>query len=104
MVAISQSYSAVLPDQNLFPFGLSEGDLIVPPALDGTTPRIELCTAFPFFGIPETALHVSSVLHKFRRARMNHLLAETVNANSVNSFCAALHTRIHLELAVIIYS
>jgi len=47
----------------LFPFGLSEGDSIVPPTLDGTTPRIELRTAFPFFGMPETALHVSSTHH-----------------------------------------
>jgi len=57
---MKEIHTAALSDQILFPFGLSEGDSIVPPATDGTTPRIELRTAFPFFGMPETALHVSS--------------------------------------------
>ena len=48
-----------LSDQNLFPFGLSEGDMTVPRSSFGTSSRIELCTPFPFFGTLETALYVS---------------------------------------------
>jgi len=51
-------------DQNLFPFGFSEGDLTVPRFLDGSSPRIDLCTPFPFFGTTETTLYVSSVQKK----------------------------------------
>ena len=36
------------------------GDSIGATARDVITPRIELHTAFPFFGMPQTALHVSS--------------------------------------------
>ena len=53
-----------LSDENLFPFGLSEGDLTVPRFRDGSSPRIDLCTPIPFFGTTEVALYVSS-LHLF---------------------------------------
>jgi len=50
-------------DQNLFPFGFSEGDMTVPRFLVGSSPRIDLCSPFPFFGTSETSLYVSSVHH-----------------------------------------
>ena len=47
----------------LLPFGLSVGDELVPPALDGsTTPQSKAALfdiACPFFGVEETILHVS---------------------------------------------
>lgn len=60
-------WSAALSDQNLFPFGLSEGDMTVPRSLFGTSSRIELCTPFPFFGTLETALYVSYIYYCVER-------------------------------------
>jgi len=61
----STTCSAILSDQNLFPFGFSEGDMTIPRSLFGRSPRIDLCTPFPFFGKSETTLFVSSnTLHQ----------------------------------------
>lgn len=61
---ISGNWSNTEPrceDDGLFPFGVSVGDLVVPPADDGSSPPITkmdnvLC---PFFGVQEEVLYVS---------------------------------------------
>jgi len=35
--------------------------MTVPRFLDGNSPRIDLCTPIPFFGMTEVALYVSSI-------------------------------------------
>ena len=61
---LNKIFYAVFSDQNLFPFGLNEGDMTVP-RFSGSSPRIDLCTPIPFFGTTEVALYVSSACNRF---------------------------------------
>ena len=60
-----------------FPFGVSEGDQLVPPALDGTTaPQSKLAVSgitCPFFGVDEAILHVNYVIELHYEAECTNL-------------------------------
>jgi len=72
-----------LSDENLFPFGFIEGDLIVPHFLDGSSSRIDLGTPFPFFATTEIALYVSSIP---KRTHIRRLFIMTAGLMEVKFF------------------
>ena len=47
---------------NFYPFGQSEGDLVVPPNDDGGSGKVPISFPFPFFGQDHLSLFVSLVL------------------------------------------
>ncbi len=84
----------------LYPFGILEGDSVVPEVDDGSTSAIQLTTGFRFFGRNESDLYVCTVVQKTmnKYTSRNHRLCSLYYLHNFRKIQASVYNSVSINV------